>query len=109
VPPTNWEEQREVAALMSDSVRLRTGARFNTGVFSNVVNAAAATSMDYAVGVDWIPLAYTIFTPPGGEFGWDVEEWRINPIVDQVFFSIERLARFTLELPPPIEDKKKNV
>lgn len=84
---------------MSAYVRRETGARYLTGTFSNLQQPSDGTSMDYAVGVDNIPLAYTIFTPPSGEFGWDVPAWRINPIVDQVFNAVENLARYAIEMP----------
>lgn len=70
-----------------------TGARYRTGGAANIAGAAAGTSMDYATSVTEVPLAYTIFTTPSGEFGWDAEEWRINPIVDQVFAAVDDLAR----------------
>ena len=98
--PDNWEETQNVAWDMGTSVRDQTGARFLTGTYSNMASSpAGGTSMDYAVGVDQIPLSYTIFAPPSGRFGWDVEVWRINPVVDQMFFAIERLARHALTMP----------
>jgi hypothetical protein len=74
-------------------------ARFRTGNYNLLTGGAAGTSMDYSVGVDDVPLAYTIFAPPFGQNGWDVEPWRINPIVDQVFFALEDLARHALFSP----------
>ncbi|KAG5677260.1 hypothetical protein PVAND_007031 [Polypedilum vanderplanki] len=97
--PNNWEEQGLVAAQMSTAVRRETGARYLTASFSNIQEPADGTSMDYAVGVDNIPLAYTIFTPAAGEFGWDVPAWRINPIVDQVWYAVESLARYAVDMP----------
>lgn len=84
---------------MGDNVRSQTGARFLTGSYSNLIQPTDGTSMDYAVGVDNIPLAYTLFTPPSGEFGWDVPAWRIQPVADQMFFAIERFARYAIEMP----------
>jgi hypothetical protein len=99
--PPNPFEQQEVAWQMSNNVRGMTGARFSTGTYSNVVIPTAGTSMDYAAAVDSVPLSYTIFTPPFGRFGWDVEEFRINAVVDQIFFAIENLGRYVLEMPIP--------
>lgn len=97
--PPNWDETQNVAWSMSRNIRDSTGARFSTGTYSNIVGATAGTSMDYAAGVDQIPLAYTIFTPPSGRFGWDVEVWRINPVANQIFFALEDLARYVLTMP----------
>ncbi|KAL7048130.1 hypothetical protein ACKWTF_003231 [Chironomus riparius] len=97
--PNNWEEQQNVAWDMSDDIRFRSGARYLTGTFSNIVVPTGGTSMDYAAGVDDVPLSYTILTPPFGQFGWDAEPWRINAVVDQVFMAIETLARYAIDMP----------
>lgn len=97
--PPNWDETQNVAWEMSRNVRDRTGARFSTGTYSLSLRPTTATSMDYAAAVDNIPLSFTIFTPPSGRFGWDVEVWRIDPVVDQIFFAFENLARYVLTMP----------
>jgi hypothetical protein len=97
--PPNWDETQNVAWQMSSNIRTMTGARFSTGTYSTIARPASGTSIDYAAAVDNIPLAYTIFTPPFGRFGWDVEEWRINAVVDQIFFAMENLARYVLTMP----------
>lgn len=99
--PPNPFEQQEVAWQIRNNVRRMTGARFNTGTYSNMVVPTAGTSMDYAAGADQVPLSYTIFTLPFGRFGWDVEEFRINAIIDQVFFAIESLGRYVLTMAIP--------
>lgn len=103
--PPNWDETQNVAWEMSNNIRGNTGARFSTGTYSNMVVPTAGTSMDYAAGADSVPLSYTIFTPPFGRFGWDVEEFRINAIADQIFFAIENLGRYVLEMPREDEVK----
>lgn len=103
--PPNWDETQNVAWAMSSNIRDRTGARFSTGTYSNIVRGTAGTSMDYAAGVDQIPLSFTIFTPPSGRNGWDVEAWRINPVVDQIFFAMENLANYVLTMPLKIENE----
>lgn len=97
--PPNPEESQNLSWQMSRNVRERTGARFSTGSYSNLATSTAGTSMDYAAAVDGVPLSYTIFTPPFGRFGWDVEEFRINAIVDQIFFAVENLGRYVLARP----------
>lgn len=84
---------------MSMGVNRMTGARYLTGSSSNLNGPAGGTNADYASVVPEIPFVYTIFTNPSGRFGWDVEEWRINPTADQVFAAIEELARHFIIMP----------
>lgn len=84
---------------MSNRVRRETGARYRIGSASNLDTPSSGTSTDYALGFFEIPFVYTIFTNPSGRFGWDVEEWRINPTVDQVFAAVDDFARHLLFSP----------
>lgn len=84
---------------MSASIHRMTGARYRTGSAANIAGPTSGTSTDYATSVTEIPLAFTVFTTPSGRFGWDVEEWRINPIVDQVFAAVEDMARHLIFSP----------
>ena len=104
--PPFYGDARYVGELMSINARQRTGARYRLGGYANLNQPTAGTSMDYAVAVDNVPLSFTIFTPPANSrFGWDVHVSSINPIADQVFFTIESLGRYVLEM--PVEDWKK--
>ncbi|KAG5677261.1 hypothetical protein PVAND_007032 [Polypedilum vanderplanki] len=97
--PDNWERKRNIANDMSASINRLTGARYRTGSAANLAGQASGTSTDYATTVTETPLAFTVFAPAGGRFGYDVEEWRINPIVDQIFAAIEDLARHLIFSP----------
>lgn len=76
-----------------------TGARYPTGSSFNIAGGTSGTSADYAAQVFDAPLSYVIHAPPFGEFGWDVEEWRINPIVDQIFAAVDDMARHIVFAP----------
>jgi hypothetical protein len=69
------------------------------GSAANIAGASSGASADFATSVTEVPFAFTIFTAPGGQNGWDVEAWRINPIVDQVFAAVDDLARHLIFLP----------
>lgn len=97
--PENWERSRAIAIDMSGSINRMTGARYRTGSASNIAGPTAGTSSDYAAAVAEVPLVYTLFTTPSGRFGWDVETWRIHPIVDQIFAAIDDLARHLIFSP----------
>jgi hypothetical protein len=84
---------------MSARINRMTGARYRTGSGANIAGPSSGTSTDFATAISEIPLAYTVFTMPSGRFGWDTEEWRINPIVDQVFAGIDDLARHLIFSP----------
>jgi metal-dependent amidase/aminoacylase/carboxypeptidase family protein len=101
--PPNWEIKQLVANDMSNVIMRNTGARYRTGSKFNLAGAASGTSTDFATVSSEMPYAYTIYAMPSGEFGWDVEEWRINPIIDQVFSAVDDMARHLIFSPT---DKK---
>lgn len=84
---------------MSARVMRVTGARYRTGIPFNLVGPTSGTSADYAAREFDSPLSYVIYAPPFGRSGWDVEEWRINPIVDQIFAAVDDMARHIIFSP----------
>lgn len=84
---------------MSSRINRLTGARYRTGGISNIAGASSGMSIDYAAREFAAPLTYNIYAPPFGQFGWDVEEWRINPIVDQIFAAVDDMARHIIFSP----------
>lgn len=76
-----------------------TGARYRTGGIANLAGASAGASVDFAAREFESPLAFNVYAPPFGGEGWDVEEWRINPIVDQIFSAIDDMARHIIFAP----------
>ena len=98
--PDNWERKQGVSNDMSNRINRMTGARYRTGGIANfLAGPAAGTSVDYAAREFNAPLAYNIYAPPSGRFGWDVEEWRINAIVDQIFAAVDDMARHIIFSP----------
>lgn len=97
--PDNWERKQGVAVDMGARINRVTGARYRTGGISNLAGPAAGTSVDYAAREFNAPLAYNIYAPPSGSFGWDVEEWRINAMVDQIFAAVDDMARHIIFSP----------
>jgi hypothetical protein len=84
---------------MSARINRITGARYRTGGIANLIGSTSGTSVDYAAWEFNAPLSYVIYAPPSGHFGWDVEEWRINPIVDQIFAAVDDMARHIIFAP----------
>ncbi len=97
--PNNWERKFAVGNDMSARVRSVTGARYRTGGSFNLLGGTSGTSADFAAQVFDLPLSYVINAPPAGEFGWDVEVWRIHPIVDQIFAAVDDMARHIIFAP----------
>lgn len=90
---------------MTNAIWQETGARFRTTSEANVNGFISGTSGDYATGIDYIPLTYTIFAPSGGPNGWDVPADQINRVVDEIFSGVAALADYVtgMPLPDPIE------
>lgn len=84
---------------MAEAIFLETGNRWQTGSEFNLNFAASGTSADYAAGVDNVPVVVTMFLPRGNAVnGWDVPSFRINAIVDEVFYGIEAMADYVVRM-----------
>jgi len=103
----NYQERIGVGNIMTDAIWRNTGARYRTASEVNVNGFVSGTSGDYAAGQDNIPLVYTIFTPSGGNNGWDPLPSQINPVVDQIFFGVRALGEYVNGMPfdAPFETK----
>lgn len=97
----NFQDQISVSNIMTDAIWRHTGGRYTSASESNAAGLVSGTSGDYAAGQDRIPLVFSVYTPRGGQHGWDVPADQINRIVEEVFAGVEALALYVGDLPLP--------
>lgn len=92
--PKNREQLHSLAVKVNEAIKSVRGTSYQIGSSTNVLYAAAGGSDDWFMGVNGVPLTYTMELPGGGFQGFDLQEKKIKPIVRETFQGIKVFAKY---------------